>query len=184
MAKVVLHEGGRCDFFENLRDRSVTNGVEVGVYNGENASMLCRAVPTLTNLYCVDPYQTDIEGFNDFANNVQDVQDKRAELIQALITNGYIRGHLVRHSSVHAAELLAKYAPFDFVYIDANHAIEHVREDIAIWTPLVKVGGVVAGHDFCLDYVDSVVHAVLEFVSKNSVLLHVFKRDDIWCFVK
>ena len=36
----------------------------------------------------------------------------------------------------------------DFVYIDANHDVQHVMEDIAGWINKVKKGGILAGHDF------------------------------------
>ena len=37
---------------------------------------------------------------------------------------------------------------FDFVYIDGDHRYEYVKEDLAMWFPKVKIGGVFAGHDY------------------------------------
>ena len=39
---------------------------------------------------------------------------------------------------------------FDFVFIDACHVYECVRDDIEAWYPLVKEGGWLTGHDYCL----------------------------------
>ncbi len=36
----------------------------------------------------------------------------------------------------------------DFVYIDANHEYDYVKQDITEWTKKVKPGGIVAGHDY------------------------------------
>jgi hypothetical protein len=36
----------------------------------------------------------------------------------------------------------------DFVYIDADHDEKSVIIDIACWYPKVKVGGIIAGHDY------------------------------------
>ena len=36
----------------------------------------------------------------------------------------------------------------DFVYIDANHAYEHVKRDIELWYPKVRRGGYLMGHDY------------------------------------
>lgn len=36
----------------------------------------------------------------------------------------------------------------DLVFIDALHDYEHVKQDIALWWPKVRIGGILAGHDF------------------------------------
>lgn len=36
----------------------------------------------------------------------------------------------------------------DFVYIDGNHSFQHVVNDLCEWEKKVKVGGIVAGHDY------------------------------------
>jgi len=37
---------------------------------------------------------------------------------------------------------------FDMVYIDASHKYSSVIRDIRAWMPKVKVGGILAGHDY------------------------------------
>jgi len=37
---------------------------------------------------------------------------------------------------------------FDFVFIDASHRYSNVVRDIRAWLPKVKVGGILAGHDY------------------------------------
>ena len=34
------------------------------------------------------------------------------------------------------------------MYIDARHDYESVKEDLEHWLPKVKLGGIVAGHDY------------------------------------
>lgn len=36
----------------------------------------------------------------------------------------------------------------DLVFIDALHDYEHVKQDIALWWPKVRIGGILALHDF------------------------------------
>ena len=36
----------------------------------------------------------------------------------------------------------------DFVYIDANHDVRHVIEDIEEWSKKIKKGGIISGHDY------------------------------------
>lgn len=49
--------------------------------------------------------------------------------------------------STDAAELLSC-TQFDLVFIDADHSYEAVKSDIEAWWPLVKEGGIMAGHDY------------------------------------
>jgi methyltransferase family protein len=37
---------------------------------------------------------------------------------------------------------------FDLVFIDANHETPFVRQDIALFRPKLKVGGILCGHDY------------------------------------
>jgi hypothetical protein len=55
----------------------------------------------------------------------------------------------VRLSSLDAAQLLqSQGVTLDSVYIDASHHFADVMADIAAWRPLVKPGGIIAGHDY------------------------------------
>jgi predicted O-methyltransferase YrrM len=36
----------------------------------------------------------------------------------------------------------------DFLFIDADHTYEGCKQDIELWLPKVKTGGVIAGHDY------------------------------------
>ena len=45
------------------------------------------------------------------------------------------------------AALVMPDASVDFVFVDADHTEEAVARDIATWTPKVRPGGLIAGHD-------------------------------------
>jgi len=67
----------------------------------------------------------------------------------------------------------------DMVYIDACHSYECVKKDLEAWTPKVKKGGIVAGHDF-LNNAYGVNQAVIEFC-KGKYTINVIsehKNDD------
>lgn len=61
---------------------------------------------------------------------------------------------------------------FSCVYLDGNHSLEHVRQDLADWWPKVKPGGLFSGHDYydCVTegYHNLVKSAVDEWATRNS----------------
>ncbi len=50
----------------------------------------------------------------------------------------------------------------DFVFLDASHTYEDVKNDICLWLPKVRYGGVLAGDDYTDKFSDGVVKAVDE----------------------
>jgi hypothetical protein len=56
------------------------------------------------------------------------------------------------------------------VYIDANHEYASVVEDIALWRPKVRKGGILAGHDYS-DAWPGVVQAVKEQLGTNFTIM-------------
>lgn len=49
----------------------------------------------------------------------------------------------------------------DFVFIDADHTYESVKEDLLAWLPKVKVGGVIAGDDYPWPGVSRAVNEII-----------------------
>jgi hypothetical protein len=70
----------------------------------------------------------------------------------------------------------------DFVYLDARHDYASVVEDIGLWYPKVKPGGVLSGHDYMEqekigDTLFGVKRAVDEFVARERI-------DKLWVTVR
>lgn len=76
----------------------------------------------------------------------------------------------------------------DFVFIDADHTYQSVKEDIACWFPKVKIGGFIAGHDYNLAKIwPGVCSAVDEFLKLPFLVNNqVYLYDDqlVWCLRK
>ena len=87
---------------------------------------------------------------------------------------------LFKHGDIPVVCKAMKFKPslrFDFIYIDANHDYNSVRNDIKLSMPLLKEGGIIGGHDFC-DYMNPGVRkAVRERWPDNEI--EVFK-DTSW----
>lgn len=124
-----------------LHDLGCHVGAEVGVERGEYSETLCRAVPGLM-LYCVDAWKVYV-GYRDHVD-----QGKLERFYEQTVTR--LRPYqceVIRKFSQHAA-LQFEDSSLDFIYLDGNHSLPHVIADLAAWTPKVRAGGIVAGHDY------------------------------------
>ena len=133
-----------------LQSRPHATGVEVGVWRGDMARKLLEHFPDLQHLYAVDPWRT-FDDYDEKKNDTALLDAAFATCVEySLIYTDAGRMTILRETSVEAARHLPD-AAFDFVYIDANHSYEHAAQDVRLWLPKVKPGGILAGHDYRRD---------------------------------
>jgi len=84
--------------------------------------------------------------------------------------------NLIRKTSVEASKDF-KDESLDFVYIDADHQYNSVKEDIEAWFPKVRKGGIVSGHDYVTYENYGVIKAVDEFAEKNGYKVELTEVD-------
>lgn len=122
-------------------------GVEVGVYRGEFSDVILRTW-SCTRLTSIDPWRefpsTD---YVDSCNVPQAVHDANFALARTRLAPFADRSRIMRMTSAEAAPAFED-GSLDFVYLDAQHHYEAIRDDIALWRPKVRPGGVIAGHDY------------------------------------
>jgi hypothetical protein len=116
-------------------------GAEIGVERGIFSSVLLRQHPTL-ELFCVDAWE-GYEGYICRLNH-EELPSKFYEAQERL--KGY-NVHFMKQYSMKAVRRF-KDRSLDFVYIDANHDLPWVFDDILQWEKKVRPGGIVAGHDY------------------------------------
>jgi cephalosporin hydroxylase len=148
------------------RIKTPTAGVEVGVAFGSMSIWLARLLPQLQML-CVDPFV----GY-DPGDGMSEIMASSGDDIEQLVrwrfaNEGHGRLNLVRQTSEQAAAGVADQSQ-DFVFIDADHRYEAVVQDIQLWRPKVRSGGLLCGHDFCAGW-PSVVAAVRDTFGKNGL---------------
>lgn len=132
-------------FLELSVDFPNGKGVEVGTFRGEFSKELITSWPG--TLYMVDVWRPlDLNAYNDSSNHGNFDYDIYTDAIRNI--KGYEeRAIMIRASSEKASEIFPDES-LDFVYIDANHAYDYVKQDIALWYPKVKKGGWLCGHDY------------------------------------
>jgi hypothetical protein len=58
----------------------------------------------------------------------------------------------------------------DFIFIDANHGYEFVKEDSNAWWPKLKIGGLMCGDDYQNKPTHGVIQAVDELFPRRKVI--------------
>jgi predicted O-methyltransferase YrrM len=155
-------------FVSLLDELGFKTGVEIGTKSGRFAERLCAGIKSL-KLATVDPwlsygwYQTQKSWSQEKMDQYHRMAIKKLKKYHCQIIKGKSEDFVNT----------VKDQSFDFVYIDGNHEYRHVLQDLALWCPKIRPGGIVSGHDF-YDDIDEprrcqVKKAVLEYVRKNRV---------------
>lgn len=129
------------------RTHGLARGVEVGVLKGKTLRYLLGAIPIL-HMTAVDRWQylpdADVEGHETYAQfNFADAEQR----VRAVAAEFPGRCVILKGASVAMAERIAD-ASLDFVFLDALHTMASTLADIRAWSPKVRIGGYVTGHDW------------------------------------
>lgn len=146
------------------------NGAEIGVEFGNNAEYILKTLP-IFKLFLVDIW----EQYQD--HNVRYDNEKA----YWIVCDKFKDNPKVKIMKMFS-EIASKHIPdnsLDFVYIDACHDYESVKQDIELWSKKVHNYGIVAGHDFNLL---SVKNAVFEYCNKHK--MQYFTKPNDWWFFK
>jgi len=117
-------------------------GAEIGVERGLYSETLCVNNQGL-KLFCVD--------FWDWYDDYNHTIGKDGHLPRAYKqAQKRLKPHNVVFVKDFSMRAVRKFEneSLDFVYIDANHEMPWVMEDIVYWSEKVRPGGIVAGHDY------------------------------------
>lgn len=130
-----------------------TTGAELGIDKGILFGMLLESVPALRLIgvdVCPVPHRK-----------------ARCEAIAARYAD---RATLLVTTTDDAARVVDDRS-LDFVFIDADHSLAAVKQDIADWLPKVKGGGLISGHDIDKFQVERAVRDMLPHfeVAPNAV---------------
>ncbi len=149
---------------ENLGRNLV--GVEIGIYEGENAAVILEKLP-MAKLYLVDPYQST-EKSNETQVTPAELQNIKRRALQRLSKYGDRKIWIYKPSYAAVKDIPDN---LDFVYMDGDHSFEAIFNDLNAYYPKIKKGGVIGGHDF---WKKSVIQAVRKFKHQKNLYLHCF----------
>lgn len=153
---IVTTTAGRDELCALFAALGFTKGAEVGVWTGLFSKRLCQTIPGL-HLTCVDPWRA-YDDYHDRKNDQARLERAYLEARERLAT---FNCRVLRMDSIEAASYISDRS-LDFVYIDGNHGAAFVQGDLEAWSPKVRQGGIIAGHDYGSDSDDIQVQAVVD----------------------
>lgn len=159
----------RSSFGECLTKLGLTGtGVELGVFRGDFSFQLLNSWPG--HLIGVDCFNngTDFHILMD-----------AARYNKLFIDEG--RYWIIVNTTDSAANLVQY--ELDFVFVDADHSYESVKNDMCNWWPKIRSGGILCGHDYD-PREGGVVMAVDEWMNKNPGLQIYLKPCGSWFIPK
>ncbi len=171
------HRVTRQDLAKLMARAGFTHGAEIGVQRGYHAQTLLANNPDL-RLLCVDPWHA-------YNRITQDMADTRyAKCVNRLSQFGP-RARIIRRTSMEAVADVPD-ALLDFVYIDGLHEFDPVMMDLICWEKKVRVGGIVAGHDYLEFYQGGVVDAVRAYTAAHRITdwYVIREKNPSWFWVK
>jgi predicted O-methyltransferase YrrM len=124
--------------------------VEVGTWYGRSAAWMAVEIANSgkqIEFYCVDTWKGSVDS-PWMAEHLRGVGGSCKELFVEAMRGGGVLD-LVRPLEMPSRDAAAVFADnsLDFVFIDAAHDYDSVRDDVRAWYPKVKTGGVLAGDD-------------------------------------
>jgi hypothetical protein len=127
--------------------------VEIGSYSGEGTVVIAKH---FKEVLAVDPWMNGYD-INDVASQqcpmkfvFEAFQERTKPLGNVLFSRG---------KSLDALEFVNTES-LDLVYVDGDHRYEAVVADLKGWTPKVRKGGIIAGHDWSFKAVQKALSEV------------------------
>jgi predicted O-methyltransferase YrrM len=118
---------GLVQLVDELPDTCKNRAVEVGSFKGVSSEILAMHFADLT---CIDTWPRK-RIFDSFCKRMSVYKN-----VRWMHMDGFDGSKSVSDKSL------------DFVYIDADHRFMPVMIDILTWRPKLRIGGVIAGHDY------------------------------------
>jgi predicted O-methyltransferase YrrM len=128
----------------------VERGAEIGVQRGETSAHLLRAFPrlhlVLIDRWNIQPYRADRNRFHSMAGMGNAIFDAWEADTRRNVAFAGQRARILKLDFRVAVDQI-DYG-LDFCFLDAAHSYQDTMQQILLYAPLVRPGGIVAGHDY------------------------------------
>ena len=122
-----------------IKEERFKRVAEVGVYKGVSTRQILGSCSDILDEYwAIDPFMKYEQMNADW--------DALYRRVCAYMIE-YPKLRALRLTSEESVKLFPK-GYFDLVFIDANHHYDFIKQDLNLWKPLVRKGGILSGHDY------------------------------------
>ena len=131
---------------------------EIGCYTGESTELFLKS-NKINTLYAIDIWEDVLGNFKSINkdHSFSDVEKAFDERLKDF--RNVVKLKMTMDEAKDSLPLL------DFIYIDANHHYEFVKNDIQLSLDKLKPNAIIAGHDYCQKS-SGVIKAVNEIFGK------------------
>ena len=149
-----------------------THIVEIGAWKGSSTAYLAVEIINSGKSIKLDVIDT-WKGSGDEPGHMTDpdIIKYNGDIFPLFMDNIYSVKHIINPIQSFSSDACKNYTDksLDFIFLDASHSYESVKEDINNWLPKVKNGGVFAGHDWNPGSWPGVVQAVKDSFNEDQI---------------
>lgn len=132
-----------------LEAEGFKTGIELGVQRGLYSNTILSHWKS-AELYVLVDLWAKQENYNDLSNADNKTHSGLMNEALKVLEKYKDRGTVIEVCKDFTTKCAERYSKslFDFVYVDARHDYMGVQQDLEYWWPLVRPGGIFAGHDY------------------------------------
>lgn len=181
-----------------LESLKMRTGAELGVKIGTFAEHNLNHWKSCSKYYLIDLWGEQVN-YADLSNINQSMQDSNFQYAQHRLSQWQDKTVFLRQLTSKAAENIPANS-LDFIYVDARHDYCGVMEDLRLYWPKLRLGGILAGHDYldatapqlknskqdwslCANgshHMGAVKGAVDDFAQDHSLVVTVTYKETMW----
>lgn len=148
--------------FELIKGENPQTVLEIGTDKGGTLYLWCQAAAEDATIVSID-----LSSRRRYSPRRRDLYAKFVKSIHQKLHFLPFSSH--EQSTVEKASTLFGNKKIDYLFIDGDHTYEGVKQDYIMFSPLVKVGGLIAFHDIKTVRPDCGVREVWEEVTKDMI---------------
>lgn len=147
--------------------------VEVGVYEGKSLSYFMVEMLNAKKSF-------NVSAIDSFTFSDEQTKENIEVVFRRNLASVIDKINIIRGDSGGSAEQFEDES-IDFLFLDADHVYDRVKSDIEAWLPKIKIGGIIAGHDYCEAH-DGVIQAVDEIFGDD--MCKIYLDELVWVYFK